>query len=1051
MRQAGTNQKNIKSDNHVYYKDKNMFNLDGIDMPAEICDNTYKKFEKQNEKYALNVFIVNSNSTSRKDLNPVYVSKHIDRIILSLLITYTEIDNITYYHYTSITKFDCLFRETNSTHTTRTCPRCFHTFNNNKNKNDEALAAHIVDCLGVTGGGVQRVNMPTADNNILKFTALEKMQRHPFSIYLDFESSLVPITEADKTRTQKQYEKDVKLCNDTGGNMPDVSTSKRLTKHIANSFNARAVDMNGDLVEEIHYVGPNAAKVCIEKLLVLSNKLKKKLNQYPDVPTLTKKEQRIFNETKICYLCNEPLGRKSINNETEAIETEVTVIDHCHATGIFRGAAHQVCNLKCHRPKEISCFVHNLQGYDSHLLMQEMETFVTDKTKLSVVALNSEKYLSFKIGNLCFKDSYSFLSSGLDTLARGLVDENLKHTKQLINEFGVNLNDFREYNKKSSRFVMRKGAYPYCYVDSQEKFKDTSLPPIEAFNSDLSGEKCSAENYEYAKKVWGLLKCKTFLDYHNFYLRLDVTLLTDVFETFRKSSMKMFGLDANWYFGLPGLAWDSMLKFTGVKLELMTDIDMYIAMENMIRGGVTMSSHRHYKANNPKVDGYDDKKTKTWLRYDDANSLYPTTMVQNLPREGFKWGKTTHWTEEKIMSLDPNGENGIFLEVDVDYPDELHDAHNEYPLMPEKLAPTYSMLSDYARQHCGTDEKHYKSCAKLVPNLMNKRKYWIHYRNLQFAIDQGLKLIKVHRVIEFKQSCWMKKYIDFCVNERKNSKNEFEKDLYKLYMNIVYGKSLQNVRNHRDIQVMHTDKKPWSKFVAEPSYVSRENITDKLVIAERKCKNLNLNKPMYIGAAVLDLSKLHMTNFWYNYIKKEYPGEKSKLIYTDTDSLIYALHSEVEPMFKGGKGDWFDNSGLPKNHPMYDPTNEKALNCFKCEANGKAIAEVVTISAKMYAARGSIVDEDGNPIKSEIDIRKCKGVSKSVVKNEITFSTYLDVLQNGKSTKNNMTGLRSDLHQIYTTSMRKTSLNPFDNKRYLTDSINSLAYGHKDIKNIVRK
>ena len=140
-------------------------------------------------------------------------------------------------------------------------PRCFHTFSNINDKNDEALAAHIIDCIGVCGGGVQRVKMPTTDNNILKFTALEKMQRHPYSIYLDFESSLVPITEGDKTRTQKQYEKDVKLCNDTGGNMSDISTSARLTKHVANSFNARAVDMNGELVEEIHYVGENAAHV----------------------------------------------------------------------------------------------------------------------------------------------------------------------------------------------------------------------------------------------------------------------------------------------------------------------------------------------------------------------------------------------------------------------------------------------------------------------------------------------------------------------------------------------------------------------------------------------------------------------------------------------------------------------------------------------------------------------------------------------------------------------------------------------------------------------
>jgi hypothetical protein len=199
-----------------------------------------------------------------------------------------------------------------------------------------------------------------------------------------------------------------------------------------------------------------------------------------------------------------------------------------------------------------------------------------------------------------------------------------------VNEFGLDLNEFREYDKKGKRFVMRKGAYPYCYVTGPDKFDDLTLPPIEAFHSDLGGgEKCSQSNYDYLQ-VWDLLKCKTFKDYHSFYLRLDVCLLTNIMETFRKTSMGMFGLDANHYVGLPGMAWDCMLKFSGVNLELMTDIDVYIAMEKGIRGGLTMVTHRHYKAKNPKVADYNPDEPHTWIRYDDANCLYPTTMVKHL-------------------------------------------------------------------------------------------------------------------------------------------------------------------------------------------------------------------------------------------------------------------------------------------------------------------------------------------------------------------------------------------------------------------------------------
>ena len=250
---------------------------------------------------------------------------------------------------------------------------------------------------------------------------------------------------------------------------------------------------------------------------------------------------------------------------------------------------------------------------------------------------------------------------------------------------------------------------------------------------------------------------------------------------------------------------------------------------------------------------------------------------------------------------------GAFLCVDLEYPPEIHDEHNDFPLCPERMQIPKEWISPYQRELLPDDK--YISCEKLVPNLRDKKKYWIHYRNLQFALNHGLNLKAIHKVIEFEQEAWMEPYIAFNTEKRKLAKSDFEKDYYKLKNNACFGKTMEDMRKRRDIGALRVDSLTFQRWVADPCFESRKVVDENLVIAERRKRKVKLYKPIYTGAAVLDLSKLHMWSFWYDYLKPKYGGNV-KLMYTDTDSLIYKITQDMDPTCEllGNSGSMFDTS-----------------------------------------------------------------------------------------------------------------------------------------------
>ena len=516
---------------------------------------------------------------------------------------------------------------------------------------------------------------------------------------------------------------------------------------------------------------------------------------------------------------------------------------------------------------------HDLSGYDSHLIIKNLGF---SKGDIDCIPNNEEKYISFSkkipVGTyprealdaegdifceqkpiyhtIRFIDSFKFMATSLDKLVNNLPKDDF-----------INLDLY--YSGDKFNLLARKGVYPYEYMDSLEKLKETTLPPKEAFYSRLNDGGISDEDYAHALKVWRVFKMEYFKDYHELYNKVDVLLLADVFKNFRNICLENYELDPAHYYTAPGLAWDAALKVTGVNLELLSDIDMLLIVEKGIKGGVSMISKRYGKANNKYMGGkFNSNELSKYIQYLDANNLYGWAMSKPLPTHGFKWMKTSE--------LETWGFHSCILEVDLEYPKELHDLHNDYPLAPEQIKVN--------------------KVEKLIPNLWNKKKYVIHYENLKQYLKLGLKLTRIHRGIKFKESEWLKKYIALNTDLRAKARNDFEKDFFKLMNNSVFGKTMENIRNRSVIKLV-TDKIKAKKLAAKPNFKHCHIFNEDLVAIHMKKTSLTFDKPVYLGMCILDLSKTLMFDFHYNYIKKKY-GDKAKLLFTDTDSLMYEIQTE---------------------------------------------------------------------------------------------------------------------------------------------------------------
>ena len=326
----------------------------------------------------------------------------------------------------------------------------------------------------------------------------------------------------------------------------------------------------------------------------------------------------------------------------------------------------------------------------------------------------------------------------------------------------------------------------------------------------------------------------------NLYVQSDTLLLADVFENFRDKCIEIYELDPAHFVSAPGLAWQACLKKTNVKLELLTDNVILLMFEEGTRGGMCQATYRYAKANSKYISNHDKNKESSYIEYVDANNLYGWAMSQKLPVGDFKWidkDDMSKFNEQFIKNFDENSDKGYIFEVDVGYPENIRMLHSDLAFLPERMK--------------------INKCDKLVCNTHNKGNYEVHIRSLKQALNHGLKLTMIYRIFEFRQEEWLKPYIEMNIKLRMQAKNDFDKDFFKLVNNSVFGKTMENVRKHRDIKIVTTDKRR-SMLASEPNYHSAIYISKDLLIMEMKKVEVKINKPIYLDQAILDISKTLM-------------------------------------------------------------------------------------------------------------------------------------------------------------------------------------------------
>ena len=346
-------------------------------------------------------------------------------------------------------------------------------------------------------------------------------------------------------------------------------------------------------------------------------------------------------------------------------------------------------------------------------------------------------------------------------------------------------------------------------------------------------------------------------------------------------------------------------------------------------------------------------------------------MSQYLSTGNFKWMTDKEITKTDLGKYKADGKKGLILEVDLEYPQELHGIHNDYPVAPEKVKVSNNMLSAYCKKIAEKYNISIGLMSKLIPTLRDKKEYVLYYCNLQLYLDLGLKIKKVHRVLKFDQSPWLKQYIDFNTEKQKHAKISFEKDFFKLMNNSVFGKTMENLCKRVDVRLV-TNEKKLDKLTSKPTYVSSKIFNENLMAGHKVKKTLTLNRLAYVGMCILDLSKMLMYNFHYNYIKKKY-NNRARLLFTDTDSLTYEI--EAEDIYKDfwNDKDMFGDIDCPESSPYYCNVNKKIIGKFKDKTCGIPITEFIGLKSKMY----SYVKDN------EKGGRTAKGIKKNVIKNNI--------------------------------------------------------------------
>ena len=669
------------------------------------------------------------------------------------------------------------------------------------------------------------------------------------------------------------------------------------------------------------------------------------------------------------------------------------------------------CNLKIKNTKELIVLFHNSKGYDNAYMIDIFSKI--ENIRINCLAENNQKFkmLKFKIPGKKYSikiiDSLSFLQSDLNSLSKDL-DNDLKIiTKEHFK------NNFEMINKKLENF-------PYSYINPNN-LNEEFLPPKKEFYNKLTMNDIQDDEYEKVKLFYKKMKFKNLREYLRMLFNSDITLLSDIFNNFRKMIFDEFELDCVKYVSSPSLSKDCALKYSKCKIEHIKDVTIFNFVRKSIMGGLSNSINPYIKL--------DDIKNET-IAYNDLSSQYPHELRKKVPVSDYKFVEDF---DESLYGQDKD--HGCFLLCDVKTTDEIRNdpLYSQCPMLVSRCKITYKNLSeyqlnqikqkrenDYLLKHKKVkninieDIKYNSQSEKLITNLGNDSNVYLNFEMYQMFKEAGYD-ITIKKILEFKHESVFKNYIEYLYSKKKEYSLEKKKSfelIYKILMNSFYGSTLTDKTRFRDIRIC-TSKRQALKLTKLPTYVSMNPINENLLIVELSKKKCVFDSPILIGSEVLFNSKCNLYNYMYNIIPKLFRRENITYSFRDTDSISYKI-----------KNCPYEN--YPKTLEENPHLFKKELGLMENELN-ENILEMISLRSKCY----SILTVNDN-------IKKAKSIGKNYCKKFHTHDYFKKILFNEvKQRKAEYYKISLKDGKLITEHQSKDDITNFNDKRHQINNLES--------------
>ena len=672
-------------------------------------------------------------------------------------------------------------------------------------------------------------------------------------------------------------------------------------------------------------------------------------------PKITIKSDKLFLKAKFCWLC-----------EVNFININEKVRHYCKMTGKYLGTAHQTCIdyvNKVNLHKFIPVLYHNFSKYDCHMFFNESINSKVDTINISVIPRTNEEYMSVNYGCIKFLDSMRFQQASLEKLTESLKDEDYIHLKRHFPNHWV--------------LLKNKLAYPYEFYktleDYEKPIEELLVSGNEAYFSNTKKNKIpDQEEIDRTNEIMKLFNIKNGRELTELYNKADVILLADIFEKFIKVSISEFGINSLYHISLPGTTWSSGLKYTKIELELIKNVDLFQMFESGIRGGISGIFG----------DRYIESDNNTAIEHVDMNNLYGFAMLMHLPTGNFQIYENNSITESfinKVLNTHDCNNTGYVLIVDIIYPNNIKYKSKNFPFCPENKTINPDNYTEYLRDHAPQPNR---PTSKLICDQTDKEYYIVHYRNLKFYVRMGMIIKKVHRIVSFDQSPWLAKYIDYNTKKRAEADSDFLKDYHKNLICSFFGETMEDVRNRIKVEfVKNTNERKILKYQSRLDFDGIHKSYQDYDSYTFKSNVVKMEKPIYLGFTILELSKLLMYETYYDKLQKYFGIDGIQIHYQDTDAFIMSIKtkniindlSNLQEQYK-----IFDFSNLNKEHKLFSNEYKKIPGYLKIETpKSLYIDKFVCLRSKCYAYT---TQSDGYQ-------NKFKGIVKGY-KKKISFVQY---------------------------------------------------------------